>query len=101
MDRSDIACADREVLLEPALEVGQLGTRVLLPRKRLGEIPTERGQLGLGEVGQLDGLGRGRQLRRVGRLRLGRRLLRLATFFSWARRPVPNPCSVSCSAAAI
>ena len=47
---------------------------------RLGEVPAERGQLGLREVGQLDGFGRGRQLRRLGRRRLVCRLLRLATF---------------------
>src|SRR5918994_1247398 len=48
---------------------------------RLGEVPAQGGQLGLGEVGQLDGLGCGWQLRRVRRVQLGRRLVRLPTLF--------------------
>jgi hypothetical protein len=66
-------------MLEPALQIGQLGTCVLFPRMRLREVPAERSQLGLGEVGQLDGRSRERRLRRVGRFRLRRRLLHLAT----------------------
>ena len=68
-----------EILLEATLEVGQLGTRVLLARERLVELLPER--VDLVEAGHLGGngrLGRRRQHRRAACLRLRRRLVAVA-----------------------
>ena len=108
--RVDLGGAEREalradeILVEASLDVGELRTHVLLARERLVELLPDRVDLVVaGRLGGDGRLGR-RRLRRRGRgwasgSAAGSSLSRRAC--SWARRPVPNPCSISCSPGAI